>query len=239
MTDPIAEAAANLAKQHSEPSLIEEIKEGMHDLAEKVEHLIHPETLPNVAHVASEAMSGATVSDTVLASEGSEAPNVLPASTSGTLPESTPSAGISITTGSVNLSGTESGNVLPTSDTTVSMMPASVLSANSSESAELGNVAAVGTASSLAESSAQSALTLPETLTASSGSGDLPNVATGAVGITGANSPSAPVVSTSVTVAGEIHTRIASIKHHLSIRGFEQSAVADIHAELDAIERLI
>lgn len=51
MSDPVAEAAAQLAAQQSEPSLITEIKEGMHELAEKVEHLIHPESTegPNAA----------------------------------------------------------------------------------------------------------------------------------------------------------------------------------------------
>lgn len=35
----------------------------------------------------------------------------------------------------------------------------------------------------------------------------------------------------------KIRESIANIKHHLSIRGFEQSAVQDIHAELEAIEK--
>lgn len=42
MTDPVAEAAAQIAAKES-PSLIDEIKEGMHELAEKVEHILHPE----------------------------------------------------------------------------------------------------------------------------------------------------------------------------------------------------
>lgn len=36
--------------------------------------------------------------------------------------------------------------------------------------------------------------------------------------------------------AAAIRGHIAAIKQHLSLRGFEQSAVADIHAELDKIE---
>lgn len=50
MTDPVAEAAAQLAAAPSstEPSLIDEIKEGIHTLEEKVEHFIHPDA-PAVA----------------------------------------------------------------------------------------------------------------------------------------------------------------------------------------------
>lgn len=40
MTDPVAEAAAQLA---ATPNLIDEIKEGIHTLEEKVEHFIHPD----------------------------------------------------------------------------------------------------------------------------------------------------------------------------------------------------
>jgi hypothetical protein len=187
MTDPVAEAAANLAKQQAEPSLLDKAMDTIHDLEAKVEHLIHPETPPNVEPVAPleasaapvdtavapvEALSSLEVPAPAVAPSG-EAPNVLPASTSGTLPESTPSAPLELP--------------LPT-----------------------------GSPSTEAE---------------------VPNAAPAAVDITGENSPSAPAASTSVTAAGEIRAHIASIKHHLSIRGFEQSAVADIHAELEAIER--
>lgn len=47
MSDPVAQAAAQIASDaapsSTEPSIIDEIKEGVHDLAEKVDHLIHPQ----------------------------------------------------------------------------------------------------------------------------------------------------------------------------------------------------
>lgn len=228
MTDPVAEAAAKIAADaapsSTEPSLLEKAMDTIHDLEAKVEHLIHPETRPNVATVALEATSGATVSATALASEGSEVPNVLPASASVTLPESASSADTLTTNGSATSSG-----------------------------GDAGNVEAVATASSLAESSTPSAPPLPEILTPSSAS-EVPNAAPAVVaqpamapsaepvsmpaGIPGivVSSPAEPVKLTPAATSA-IRGGIANIKNHLSIRGFEQSAVADIHAELEAIEK--
>lgn len=233
MTDPVAEAAAKIAADaapsSTEPSLLEKAINTIHDLEEKVEHLIHPETPPNVATVALEATSGATVSATALASEGSEAPNALTVSTSGTQPESKPSADTSTTTGSATSSGGEAGNVL-----------------------------AAATASSLPQSSTPAVQTLPETsmqtLTVSSANVETPNAAPAAVEQLGSQTSAAPVstpdgipgivvssptepVKLAPPATSAIRAGIANIKHHLSIRGFEQSAVADIHAELEAIER--
>ncbi|CAG4900668.1 hypothetical protein [Paraburkholderia saeva] len=58
MTDPVAEAAAQLAATPSstEPSLIDEIKAGIHTLEEKAEHLIHPQSA-EVAQVGESAQS--------------------------------------------------------------------------------------------------------------------------------------------------------------------------------------
>lgn len=83
MSDPVAEAAAQLAAQQNEPSLITEIKEGMHDLAEKVEHLIHPEAGTAAAGEQSGTLHSGSVSN--------EAPNVV----AGTPPvgDATPVAG--------------------------------------------------------------------------------------------------------------------------------------------------
>jgi hypothetical protein len=129
MSDPVAEAAANLAKQQAEPSLLDKAMDTIHDLEAKVEHLIHPESVPNVTPGSpaidasatlldvsgqnTETASSATPSESlsngtqasasaIVSSEpstsiptssvGSESPNVLPASTSGTALESTPSA---------------------------------------------------------------------------------------------------------------------------------------------------
>jgi hypothetical protein len=125
MTDPVAEAAAKIeAEQNTaEPSILERLEEGVHDLAEKVEHLIHPDAAP----ISTEPV-----------------PNAAPAAAEQ--PATPPSA-----------------------------PPAST---------------PTGTASSVASSAASA-----------------------------------------------IKGHIAAVKHHLTIRGFEQSVVADIHTELDAIEK--
>lgn len=273
MTDPIAEAAAKIAADaapsSTEPSLLEKAINTIHDLEAKVEHLIHPETPPNVATVALEATSGATVSTTALASEGSEAPNALTVSTSGTQPESKSSADTSTTTGSATSSGGDAGNVLAAA--TASSLPQSSTSAVqtlpetsmqkstvSSENVEAGNV--IGAVQSATDGSATamnldaSSSTLTSQANALLPGGEVPNVAPAAVeklgsqtsaapvstpdGIPGivASSPAEPVKLASAATSG-IKSNIANIKHHLSIRGFEQSAVADIHAELEAIEK--
>jgi hypothetical protein len=43
MTDPVAEAAAQLAAQAAEPTMLERAMDTIHDLEAKVEHLIHPD----------------------------------------------------------------------------------------------------------------------------------------------------------------------------------------------------
>lgn len=211
MTDPVAEAAANLAKQHSEPGLIEEIKEGMHELAEKVEHLIHPEAVPNVEPVAlleasvapvdiadapAEALSSPEAPASAVAPSG-EVPNAPPASTSGTLPESTPSA--------------PSESPLPTG--------------SPSTEANLPNAAPAAAEQRIIAASAQDA-SIPV---------GIQGVVTSAASIH--VFPDDDFVHLHPSTVNVIRTHIAAIKHHLSIRGFEQSAVADIHAELDAIEK--
>ena len=48
MSDPVAQAAAQIAADaapsSTEPSIIDEIKQGIHTLEEKVEHFIHPDS---------------------------------------------------------------------------------------------------------------------------------------------------------------------------------------------------
>lgn len=69
MTDPVAEAAAQIAAKES-PSLIDEIKEGMHELAEKVEHVLHPEASPgNVAPATESATAPVTTEQPVAAGD--------------------------------------------------------------------------------------------------------------------------------------------------------------------------
>jgi hypothetical protein len=45
MSDPVAEAAAQLVQQPAEPTLLETAMNTIHDLEAKVEHLIHPEAV--------------------------------------------------------------------------------------------------------------------------------------------------------------------------------------------------
>jgi len=212
MTDPVAEAAAQIAAQQAEPSMLEKAMDTIHELEAKVEHLIHPED---------------------------EAPNVLPASTSGTLPESTPSA----TTGSIASSeNSELGNVAAAA--TASSLPES----STPSAPPLPLTSTIATELSSSGMSADIPASTPEI-----GAVESPNAApavveqpviaasapvASTVGIPGiiASAVAEPVKLTS-EASTAIKAVVANIKHHLSIRGFEQSAVADIHAELAAIEK--
>lgn len=70
------------------------------------------------------------------------------------------------------------------------------------------------------------------------------NVAEGAAPSSVASEPlpsSAPVAveQKPQTAGGDIRTHLANIKSHLSLRGFEESLVQDIHGEITAIEGLL
>lgn len=136
MTDPVAEAAAALAKQQAEPSLLEKAMDTIHDLEAKVEHLIHPEaaeTVPNVTPGSPAIDASATLSDvsgkssetasSATQSEPSSTETPAPASAIGSSEPSTSTQTLSV--------GSESPNVLGTEPST---------STGSSASADLPNV---------------------------------------------------------------------------------------------------
>jgi hypothetical protein len=313
MTDPVAEAAAKIAAQAAEPSLLDKAMDTIHDLEAKVEHLIHPESVPNVTPEspaidasatllgASEPITGIESSakpcesfpiqtpmpvssigsiepSTIIptSSAGSEAGNVGGRSNTGLTPTpiigAAESAAIGSPTSTANTSLTSDGmtsagtngakgesttlttattsatdlpNVIPAS--TSGTPPESTPSADSGLKADAGNVATVA-------SEAMSGATVSDTALANSGA-EAPNAAPAAVeqpiiadsaqdastvGIQGVASKlldEAVNTNVSYAVSTAIRSNLAAIKHHLSIRGFEQSAVADIHAELDAIEK--
>lgn len=63
MSDPVAEAAAQLAAQSAEPSLLEKAMGTIHDLEAKVEHLIHPDTPGNEPAVAAESATAPAIAE--------------------------------------------------------------------------------------------------------------------------------------------------------------------------------
>lgn len=71
MSDPVAEAAAQLAAQLAEPNLLEKAMGTIHDLEAKVEHLIHPDTPGNEpAVVVESAMAPAIAEEAGTAATG-------------------------------------------------------------------------------------------------------------------------------------------------------------------------
>jgi hypothetical protein len=156
MTDPVAEAAAKIEAEQktAEPTILERLEEGVHDLAEKVEHLMHPDA-PAVAQPGEAGVAAGVVATPA----GSDAS----AATADAAPSSTEPA----------------PNAAPAAEEQPAMPPSAPPASTPT-----------GTANSVASSAASA-----------------------------------------------IKGHIAAVKHHLSIRGFEQSVVADIHTELDAIEK--
>jgi hypothetical protein len=63
MTDPVAEAAAQLAAQQAEPTMLEKAMDTIHDLEAKVEHLIHPDAPGNEPAVAAESATVPAIAD--------------------------------------------------------------------------------------------------------------------------------------------------------------------------------
>lgn len=219
MTDPVAEAAAKIAADaapsSTEPTgIIGDIVNEFHKLEEKVEHLIHPEAVSvGIENKASLASAPIAEGGALIMAE-TEAPTV--EAPGEALPSGTPAD-----------SGTSPGSSGP-----------------ASTASEAGNVAAAAGAGE------------PVAGAVAAAGGDIPNAAPAAVvqPVIAASAPAAStpagipgIVASSVAepvsvkptslASGNIRSSIAAIKHHLSIRGFEQSAVADIHAELDAIEK--
>ena len=219
MTDPVAEAAAKIAAQAAEPSLLDKAMDTIHDLEAKVEHLIHPESVPNVTP----GSPAIDASATLLEPSGQSTQDASSAKPLDTSSTETPALASAI-------ESAEPSTITPTS----------------SAESESPNALPAST-SGIAEESTPSADSGPKA--------DVPNAVSGAVEqpVIAASAPAASTVgiqgvasklldeavntNVSYAVSTAIRSNLAAIKHHLSIRGFEQSAVADIHAELEAIEK--
>lgn len=231
MSDPIAQAAQQLNEpEKKSEGILGEVMGAVHALEEKVEHFIHPD-VPALAQKALEASqeSGALVDQ--LHQQG-------------------------LTVGSIDPTLVEQANLAQAVATGAAVAVASALAvAQPGEPLSANQSAPAGSIASASPISAG---------TASALSGDLPNAATGAAAQPGtllsaqaasitagtsgivASSPADPgnagipasgSASEATTKAGSaIRAHLANIRQHLSIRGFEQSAIADIHKELEAIE---
>lgn len=209
----------NAAPSSTEPTgIVGEMMSEFHKLEEKVEHLIHHQ------EGAGSAAPGEILIPAIPLASGSDA-TAADANSISTIAVEQSSATSAAMTPSSDL-GNGSGAVQPAMD---------------------GSAIATNLDASL------STQTSPETTLVT---GDLPTDAIGAVAgpVITASGPGASIpagipgiVETAVaepaklvsSISSAVLNRIAAIKKHLSIRGFEQSAVADIHSELDAIERLL
>lgn len=222
MSDPVAQAAAQIAADaapsSTEPSIIDEIKQGIHTLEEKVEHFIHPESA-EVAQAGELSQTSALLSP----ADGQQSASASSASATS----SPPSAGSSVTgtaggeAGEPSLSpssggsGTGEGLVIETKQyadgsSATGVAPLPDLSPAEQDAADLPNAAASPAASQDAGN------------TASSAASALPSVATTAV---------------STSTGSAIRERLQAIKGHLA--GFEESSVQKIVGELEAIERML
>jgi hypothetical protein len=258
MTDPVAEAAAKIAADmtasSTEPSLLEKAMDTIHDLEAKVEHLIHPETEAPPVEAPKEALLSGTAADS--APNAGTGISVEPGNVAGAAVAGAPEAG-GVAAGGGEEAGTtvtgEAGSVAGAPVPSVSATESLVSPAPTSNTANAGDSPnALGSASTT-EVVIEPSPAIANGITDSAET-DLPNAVPAAVEQPG-TPPSAPDASTpdgipgivvsspaepaklASAAASAIKAGIANIRHHLSIRGFEQSAVADIHAELEAIEK--
>ncbi|KAE8757325.1 hypothetical protein FSO04_24195 [Paraburkholderia madseniana] len=77
MSDPVAEAAAQLAAQQAEPTMLEKAMDTIHELEAKVEYLIHPDAEAGAA-MPGESMTNAPTAETTPASATATAESELP-----------------------------------------------------------------------------------------------------------------------------------------------------------------
>ena len=200
MTDPIAEAAAQLnqdaAPSSTEPSMLERAEETIHELEAKIEHLIHPGavslTIESVPH-----LDSAPVTTAEPMPEGDQG-NVQAATDPSPPTESAANAGIPTALGD---SATSAISPIPNETEAAAAEPVPASSDGSGSSQQSLSQQGLGTVE---------------------GGGEVTHVVAG-----------------SKSAGDAIRSHLAAIKHHLSVRGFELSLVADIHAELDAIERFL
>jgi hypothetical protein len=199
----------NAAPSSTEPSLLERAMDELHAVEQKIEHLIHP-----VA--AEETQTNADIAP-LEGESGNASAAVDNAATS------TPSAA------SANSATSPAPNAPEVSaDASLALSPSDSSQSQSAPfSPELGAVVDGGDAPNAAPAVAEQLATPPSALDAST------PIGTSSIGA------SSLVEKLASGAASEIRTHIAAIKHHLAIRGFELSAVAAIHTELDAIEKLL
>lgn len=238
MTDPVAQAAAQIASDAApaEPSIFTEIVDEFKHLGEKIEHMIHPETTTPGEQSAAPSSNSQTID----------------ASATGTVAAAASASG---EPGNASAGAEASATVAATTDAPAVAQPGELTTNTSTD--------AITAASAIAPENAEgstmgndlpNAASTPPAGAATPADGDAPNVATGAAALPetvasalGASIPTGIVgivessVDKPVVVAQDaakaIRTHLTAIKNHLSIRGFELSAVADIHTELDAIEK--
>ena len=229
MTDPIAEAAANLnAQPATDPSLFEEIKDTIHDLEEKVEHLIHPEA----THVAAEP--------TPVAAGGADAAPVADVAPEVAAPSTEPVASAPVVEEQAStIAPVEAGNAEAASAAVASTVVEASAPSEPAPVASEGN-AAPAAAGPSSEEPASVAADLPNAAIAAAEQPVTPLSAPDAsmpAGIVGTVESSVEPAPPTSGVRAVILGHIANIRNHLSVRGFELSAVADIHNELAAIEK--
>jgi hypothetical protein len=207
MSDPIAQAAQQLNEQKPE-GIAGEIMGAMHALEEKVDHFLHPDA-PAVAQ--SGELAGTTSQPVADTTSKSSAPLVMTAQPTLPTPADTPQPSSDAQTAG------EAGNASAAQAAAASTNPSATGSQDASHPLTSGDLGRGVDSPNVAPAAAAQPATQPSVLVASMPAG---------TPTTGVSSP-----------AGRIRSHLSAIRTHLSIRGFEQSAVADIHKELDAIER--
>jgi hypothetical protein len=259
MSDPIAQAAQQISEQQPKEGVVGEIMGAMHALEEKVEHFLHPDA-PALAQTALDASQASGALADQVHQQGM-AGSIDPA-----LVEQAKQAQAVATDAALAVANAPAV-AQPGEPPASTSQPAADTTEKSSEqqgTGEAGNVVAVETASSPSEKSLTMPSELPpplaqskESIPPTSGE-SLPQASAGASGLVDdspnaapaadakpATQPSVQGVSTPAGMpttgvslpANGIRASLQAIRNHLRIRGFEQSAVADIHKELEAIER--
>lgn len=257
MTDPIAEAAAQLnqpqdaAPSSTEPSLLEKAMETIHELEEKVEHLIHPEAVePQSA--AGESSSASTVDQSAsLSTETSSR------STSPSLPDQAPGSADSgsaepivdtqASTLAPEVAGGQTGELI--ASTSLGESPSSPLDPKASASESLTGQAipisgTLDVPPAYGDPNAAPAATGELSEASASAAADLPNAAASPAAeplasVTESSAqPASPAIAEPIpgAHASAIREHLSAIKSHLSIKGFEASTVAFIHDEMASIE---
>lgn len=229
MSDPVAEAAAALAKQQSEPSLLDKAMDTIHDLEAKVEHLIHPESVPNVTPGSPATDASATLSDvsgqpitsldSAKPSESLPTETQAPASVTGSAEPSTITPTSSVES--------ELPNILagvPVADTAPADSTASIAGA------DLPNVPPASTSGTPQES----------TPNADSGlKADVPNAVSGAAESTTDTASAIPASGSGETSSIEGSSAVTSVEQaplHVRVAGHLEAIFTVVKAHVDGVQ---